>query len=174
VTLYFVLKYLHVIGASVLLGTGAGIAFFMLMAHLSGNVAGIAAVARIVVIADFVFTATAVVAQPVTGVALAYTAGYPLSEGWIVLSIILYMVTGLFWLPVVWMQMELQTARGGRCLIRKAAAAALSPAVLAVVRLWLSCFRRRRRDLLADDRKARTGLVPYGLTRGRCVFTFCR
>ncbi|TIQ23024.1 DUF2269 family protein, partial [Mesorhizobium sp.] len=27
--LYFVLKFLHVIGASVLLGTGAGIAFFM-------------------------------------------------------------------------------------------------------------------------------------------------
>jgi uncharacterized membrane protein len=39
---------------------------------------------------------------------LAYVAGYPLSEGWIVLSIILYMVTGLFWLPVVWMQMELR------------------------------------------------------------------
>lgn len=107
-TLYLALKFLHVIGASVLLGTGAGIAFFMLMAHLSGNAAGIASVARIVVIADFVFTATAVVAQPITGVALAYTVGYPLSEGWIVLSIILYMVTGLFWLPVVWMQMELR------------------------------------------------------------------
>jgi uncharacterized membrane protein len=108
VTLYFVLKYLHVIGASVLLGTGAGIAFFMLMAHLSRNVAGIAAVARIVVIADFVFTATAVVAQPITGVWLAFVAGYPLTEGWIVLSIILYVFTGLFWLPVVWMQMELR------------------------------------------------------------------
>lgn len=107
-SLYFALKFLHVIGASVLLGTGAGIAFFMLMAHLSGNVQGIAAVARIVVIADFVFTATAVVLQPITGVALAYTVGYPLTEGWIVLSIILYAVTGLFWLPVVWMQMELR------------------------------------------------------------------
>ena len=78
-TLYFVLKYLHVIGASALLGTGAGIAFFMLMAHLSGSVAGVAAVARIVVIADFVFTATAVVAQPITGMALAASAvGRPL------------------------------------------------------------------------------------------------
>ena len=107
-TAYFVLKFLHVIGASVLLGTGAGIAFFMLMAHLSGNVAGIAAVARIVVIADFVFTAMAVVAQPMTGVALAYVVGYPLTQGWIVLSIALYILTGLFWLPVVWMQMELR------------------------------------------------------------------
>lgn len=107
-TLYFVLKYLHVIGACVLLGTGAGIAFFMLMAHRTGDAAAIAATGRIVVIADFLFTATAVVAQPVTGVALAFVVGYPLSEGWIVWSMVLYVVTGLFWLPVVWMQMRLR------------------------------------------------------------------
>ena len=106
--LYFALKFLHVIGASVLLGTGAGIAFFMLLAHRTGNTPTIAAVARIVVIADFVFTATAVVAQPVTGVALAWNGGYSLWEGWIVLSISLYIITGLFWLPVVWMQMEMR------------------------------------------------------------------
>lgn len=106
--LYFALKFLHIIGACVLLGTGAGIAFFMLVAHLTGRAATVAAVARIVVLADFVFTATAVVAQPITGVALAHVAGYPLTEGWLVLSIVLYIVTGLFWLPVVWMQMELR------------------------------------------------------------------
>ena len=90
--LYFFLKYLHVIGAAVLLGTGAGIAFFMLRAHLTGEPALIAAVARIVVLADFLFTATAVVAQPLTGIALAHEAGYSLGESWIVLSIILYFV----------------------------------------------------------------------------------
>lgn len=106
--LYFVLKYLHIIGASVLLGTGAGIAFFMLVAHRTGKAETIAAVARIVVIADFLFTATAVVAQPLTGVALAWHAGYSLREGWIVVSIVLYLVTGAFWLPVVWMQMRIR------------------------------------------------------------------
>lgn len=106
--LYFLLKFLHVIGASVLLGTGAGIAFFMLLAHRTGNAATVAAVARIVVVADFLFTATAVVAQPLTGAALAWQAGYSLSEGWIVLSIALYIFTGMFWLPVVWMQMEMR------------------------------------------------------------------
>ncbi|MES0100441.1 DUF2269 family protein [Mesorhizobium sp. M0019] len=106
--LYFLLKLLHVIGASVLLGTGAGIAFFMLLAHRTGNATTVAAVARIVVVADFLFTATAVVAQPLTGAALAWQAGYSLSEGWIVLSIALYIFTGMFWLPVVWMQMELR------------------------------------------------------------------
>jgi uncharacterized membrane protein len=114
---YFLLKYVHVIGAAVLLGTGAGIAFFMLMAHLTGKAATIAAVARIVVIADFVFTATAVVLQPITGIALGLNVGYSLGDGWIVLSIILYLVTGAFWLPVVWMQMRMRT------LAEKAAAA---------------------------------------------------
>jgi uncharacterized membrane protein len=105
---YYVLKYLHIIGATVLLGTGSGIAFFMLAAQIEGKPAVIAGVARIVVIADFIFTATAVVAQPVTGVLLAWNIGYPLTEGWIMWSIALYIVTGVFWLPVVWMQMRLR------------------------------------------------------------------
>lgn len=112
-TLYFLLKYVHVIGAAVLLGTGAGIAFFMLMAYLGGDPAVIAGVARIVVIADFVFTATAVVLQPVTGLALAHVAGYRLGEGWIVLSVLLYLFTGAFWLPVVWMQVEMRRLAEG-------------------------------------------------------------
>jgi uncharacterized membrane protein len=106
--LYLLLKFVHVIGAAVLLGTGAGIAFFMLMAHVQGRPAVIAGVARIVVIADFVFTATAVIAQPITGVLLARTVGYPLSQGWVFWSIVLYFVTGAFWLPVVWMQMRMR------------------------------------------------------------------
>jgi uncharacterized membrane protein len=106
--LYFVLKYLHIIGATVLLGTGAGIAFFMLMAHRTRNAVIIASVVRIVVTADYLFTATAVVFQPVTGLALASEVGYPLSEGWIVLSVALYILTGLFWIPVVWMQTEMR------------------------------------------------------------------
>jgi uncharacterized membrane protein len=117
--LYLVLKFLHVIGAAVLLGTGAGIAFFMLLAHYDGRPQVVAGVARIVVIADFLFTATAVVAQPVTGVWLALHAGYPLTEGWILVSVALYLLTGAFWLPVVWMQMRMRdlaaaaVAKGG-------------------------------------------------------------
>ena len=107
-TLYFVLKFFHVIGATVLLGTGAGIAFFMLAAHLSGNPATIAGTARIVVRADFLFTATAVIVQPVTGVLLAQNIGYSLLDGWIAWSIVLYFFTGAFWLPVVWMQMRMR------------------------------------------------------------------
>ena len=41
-TVYFIVKYLHVLGAIVILGTGTCIAFFMLMAHLSRDAAFIA------------------------------------------------------------------------------------------------------------------------------------
>jgi uncharacterized membrane protein len=107
-TLYFAFKFLHIIGAAVLLGTGAGIAFFMLSAHLQGTPAVVAGVARIVVIADVIFTTMAVAAQPITGVLLARTVGYSLGEGWILWSIVLYVLTGAFWLPVVWMQIRMR------------------------------------------------------------------
>lgn len=107
-TSYFLLKYVHVIGAAVLLGTGGGIAFFMLLGHLSGKVAVIAGITRIVVVADFLFTASAVVVQPLTGWLLMREVGYSMDEGWIVVSLLLYMITGIFWLPVVWMQMRMR------------------------------------------------------------------
>lgn len=132
--LYLILKYLHVIGASVLLGTGAGIAFFMLLAHRTGNAATIAATARIVVIADFLFTATAVVAQPITGVLLARHVGYSLTEGWIMLSIILYLVTGAFWLPVVWMQMAIRNLASAAAIERRP----LPSRYYVLFRLWFA------------------------------------
>lgn len=105
---YLDLKFLHIIGSTVLLGTGAGIAFFMVMAHRTGDVAVIAGVARIVVIADFLFTATAVVVQPITGLLLANVQNYPLASSWIVASLALYVFIGLFWLPVVYFQMRIR------------------------------------------------------------------
>lgn len=105
---YLVLKFLHVVGAMVILGTGAGIAFFMLMAHLSRDAAFVARTAGVVVVADMIFTASAVVAQPVTGYFLIREAGLSITNGWIVTSLALYAVAGAFWLPVVWMQMRMR------------------------------------------------------------------
>lgn len=102
------LRFAHVIGATVLFGTGAGIAFFMVMSHRSRDPALIAHVAGIVVIADTIFTATAAVAQPITGSLLAMSLGWSLSEPWIMLSLALYVFVGLFWLPVVWMQLKMR------------------------------------------------------------------
>lgn len=129
------LRWLHVIGATVLLGTGAGIAFFMLRAHLTRSPALIAHVADTVVIADALFTATAVIAQPVTGVLLARAIGWPVFEGWVGLSLGLYVAVGLFWLPVVVIQIRL------RDLARSAAATGqpLGADYDRLFRIWFAC-----------------------------------
>lgn len=132
--IYHLLKYVHILGAVVVLGTGAGIAFFMLMAHRSGNASFIARTAAVVVLADFVFTATAVVAQPISGYLLMRELGLAF-EGWMIASLILYGVTGLFWLPVVWMQRRM------RDLAATAASTGVSlPASYhRLARLWIAC-----------------------------------
>ncbi len=129
------LRWLHVIGATVLLGTGAGIAFFMVMAHRTRDAALVAHVAGTVVIADAVFTATAVVAQPLTGALLAWELGWSLSEPWILLSLGLYAIAGVFWLPVVVIQIRM------RDLARAAQAAGqrLPATYDRLYRLWFAC-----------------------------------
>ncbi len=102
------LKLLHILGATVLFGTGIGIAFFMLMAHRTRDAALIAHTARIVVIADVLFTATAVVIQPLSGLWLAERIGFSLNEPWLAISFGLYALVGACWLPVVWIQVQLR------------------------------------------------------------------
>jgi uncharacterized membrane protein len=102
------LKLVHILGASVLFGTGLGIAFFMWMANRAGDPANIAATASTVVIADTIFTAVAVIVQPISGAWLAWLIGYSLLESWILAALALYVVVGLCWLPVVVIQIRLR------------------------------------------------------------------
>jgi uncharacterized membrane protein len=107
-TLYFLVKYLHVLGAIVILGTGTGIAFFMLMAHRTDNAEFIARTASVVVIADAIFTLSAVILQPLTGGLLMMLSSTSITERWILVSLALYVFAGLFWIPVVFMQIEMR------------------------------------------------------------------
>jgi len=127
------LRWAHVIGACVLLGTGAGIAFFMVVAHRTRDAALVAHVSGTVVVADTLFTASAALAQPVTGYLLSRETGWDLTEPWLLLSIGLYVFVGVFWLPVTWMQ-----ARMRRLAVEAAALAAPLPA--AYHRLYRTWF----------------------------------
>ena len=104
----FALKFIHILAAAVLFGTGLGIAFFTWTAHRTRDVATIAAIAPVVVLADTVFIATAVIVQPVSGVLLAWSIGYSLLDGWIAASLILYVLVGVCWLPVVGIQIRMR------------------------------------------------------------------
>lgn len=128
------LRAAHILGACVLIGTGAGIAFFMLMAHRSRDAALVAHVAGTVVMADWLFTASAVIVQPITGLLLAQATGWPLDSAWILWSFGLYLLIGACWLPVLWIQKRM------RDLARDAAAAgtALPPEYHRLFRWWFA------------------------------------
>lgn len=105
---YLLARGLHIFSAFILFGTGLGTAFHMYIACRSGDVAGIARVARQVVRADWLFTAPAGVVQPVTGLWLVHLAGYGFAEPWLMASYLLYAVAGLAWLVVVKLQLDLR------------------------------------------------------------------
>jgi uncharacterized membrane protein len=133
VDLYLALKFLHVIGAAVLFGTGIGIAFFLFRAARKEEPVAIAATLRTVVVADYLFTATAAVLQPVTGLMLVHLGGYALDQTWILASLALYVLVGLCWLPVVAIQIKM------RDLAERAVAAkeeTLPPRYHRLARLW--------------------------------------
>ncbi|WP_406851713.1 DUF2269 domain-containing protein [Brevundimonas sp. BH3] len=130
--MYEWLKIIHILSGAVLFGTGAGIAFFMLRAHMTRNVATMAAVGSIVVLADFLFTATAVVVQPISGLGLIHLQGYSLTEPWLLAAYGLYVLIGICWLPVVWIQMELaKMAKQAQ-----AEGEALPPRYFGLFRIW--------------------------------------
>jgi uncharacterized membrane protein len=131
---YLVLKYLHVIGATVLLGTGSGIAFFMVMAHRTRDAAFVARTAGIVVLADKLFTATAVVAQPLTGYLLMRQTNAAVTEFWLMASLVLYAIAGLFWLPVLWIQAQMRDL----ATIAAAAGEPLPPRYHRLYRTWFA------------------------------------
>ena len=120
-------------GATVIFGTGSGIAFFMLMAHRSGDADFIARTARLVVLADMIFTASAVILQPVTGYLLMRQTGVAFAESWVAVSLVLYLMAGAFWLPVVWIQTRLRD-------LAQAAARAGIPLPAAYYRLFRIWF----------------------------------
>lgn len=113
---YLLVKWLHVLSSTLLFGTGIGSAFHMLLASLTRQPAAVAVVVRQVVWADWLFTATAMVVQPLSGLALAHLAHLPLNTPWVFWSLVLYFVAGACWLPVVALQIRM------RNLARQAAA----------------------------------------------------
>ena len=105
---YLVVKWLHVLSSTILFGTGIGSAFYMFFASRDADPRNTLFVVRWVVIADWVFTTPAIIVQPVTGLWLAHLAGFPLTSPWIAWSIVLYLVAGACWLPVVWIQYQMR------------------------------------------------------------------
>jgi len=104
---YLILKWIHIVSSVLLVGTGLGSAFYLFFANRSGNVQAQAVVAKLVVRADAFFTTPAGIIQPLTGFAMMHLAGFSFTTPWILLSLILYVIAGACWLPVLWLQWKM-------------------------------------------------------------------
>lgn len=107
--LYLTIKVAHIISSTVLFGTGLGIAFFMFRSHFSEHIREKYYAVCNTVLADYLFTLPAVILQPLTGIFLVWKGGYNWLDTWLVWTYILYLFTGLCWIPVVWIQHQLKT-----------------------------------------------------------------
>lgn len=105
---YLILKTLHILSATLIMGAGVGSALLMFLANRRGRVPEIAFATKHVVLADWLFTAPAVIFQFFSGWRLMVLTGYTFSDGWIILAISLFIFAGICWLPVVWMQTQMR------------------------------------------------------------------
>jgi uncharacterized membrane protein len=105
---YFLIKTIHIISATILFGTGLGIAFFMFRSRFSDDLHEKLFALRTTVFADYLFTAPAAVLQPITGAWLIWTGGFSWTDGWLLATYILYAIAAACWLPVVWIQIRVK------------------------------------------------------------------
>lgn len=107
--MYLLIKYSHILSMVLLFGTGLGSAFYKWMADNTGDINHIAVMNRHVVLADWLFTTPTVIIQPLTGIWMLHMTGIPLTTPWVAMSLALYLLAGLCWLPVVWLQIRMRT-----------------------------------------------------------------
>ena len=105
---FLVIKWIHITSATLLFGTGLGSAFYKFMADRSNDVQAIASTNKNVVLADWIFTTPTVIIQPVSGFIMLLISGYSVTTPWLVLSVVLYLIAGICWLPVVILQIKMR------------------------------------------------------------------
>ncbi len=105
---YLALKWIHILSAILLFGTGLGSAFYKFMTQRTGDVRAVAVTDRLVVLADWLFTTPTIILQPLTGIAMLWLIDMPLTTPWVALSFGLYFLAGACWLPVVWLQIRMR------------------------------------------------------------------
>ncbi|WP_337847499.1 DUF2269 domain-containing protein [Sphingomonas sp.] len=129
---YLLVKWVHILSSTVLFGFGAGTAWYLWNAHRSGDPATIASVGTMVVRADWIFTGTSGVVQPVSGLILLQLLGIPLTESWVLASVALYLLAFACWVPVVGLQIRARDLARAAC----ASGQPLGPDYHRAMRLW--------------------------------------
>lgn len=105
---YLIVKWLHILSAFLLFGTGLGSAFYKLFTDLSKNLDAIVITNKLVVKADWFFTTPTVIIQPLTGFWMMHLTGFSFTQTWLWLTLVLYVFAGACWIPVVVLQIRMR------------------------------------------------------------------
>ncbi|CAA6804064.1 MAG: Membrane protein [uncultured Sulfurovum sp.] len=105
---YDFLIFMHILSAILLLGVGAGSAFYKFMSDKLGNIEVIVHTNKMVVLADWIFITPSAILQPLTGVLLMNVLNISFWTPWLFIAIVLYIFAGLLWLMAVYLQIRMR------------------------------------------------------------------
>ncbi|MCE7031492.1 DUF2269 domain-containing protein [Lysobacter sp. GX 14042] len=105
---YLIVKWVHVLSSTILFGTGVGTAFYLFAISLGRDTRAVATITRYVVVADWIFTASTIVLQPLSGWYLMHLMGLTMEARWIAWSVALFALATACWLPVLWLQVRMR------------------------------------------------------------------
>ncbi len=132
--LYALLKVAHIIAMAFFFGAGAASAVLKLRADRSGDLQSMSFVAGQIVWADWLFTIPSGIALPATGLGMAFLAGIPITSGWLVGGIVLFVIAGLCWVPAAVLQIKMRQEINEAILAKRD----LSPDYQKWTRYWLA------------------------------------
>lgn len=131
-SLFLPLRMIHILSSTLIFGAGLSTAFHGLLAYRTRDAKVMAAAGRSVVRAAWLFTTPALILQPITGTFLVAMGGHDFSAGWVLLAVALYILTGLCWLLIVWLQIRIR--RIAEACVQSGEP--LPPRVFTYVRIW--------------------------------------
>jgi uncharacterized membrane protein len=102
--MFYWIKIIHVISATLLFGVGVATAIYYVYLNQQTDIQDIIKVNKQVGYADWIFTAMAGVIQPITGFTLIYLKHYTLSAEWWLVVMFGFGLAGLCWFPAVYLR----------------------------------------------------------------------
>jgi len=104
---YFILKLIHILSATVMIGTGFGSAFYLYFTYKNTQASTVRDVLKFVIIADKIFTLPSVIIQLITGWLLADLMSM-LFTVWFWVVICVSAVVLLLWIKAAFIQIKLR------------------------------------------------------------------
>lgn len=104
---YQLLKLIHILSATLMIGTGFGSAFYLFLTYKRSQVSTLKEVLNLVLLADTIFTTPSVIIQLITGVLLSNMMGLTYTNWfWVVISVSFIVL--VLWLRAAFIQVKLK------------------------------------------------------------------